>query len=603
VSKIHCLSYHCLDDETSGSFTRYEDILNFLKEEMIIIGHNFPRYDMPVIRKILGFKGEIPLIDTLALSWYLYHDRDRHGLEGWGEDFGVPKPKVEDWQNASSEVYVHRCEEDVKINTRLAKQQFDYLIEIYGTMELVLRFCRYITFKMDCVREQEEIGLRLDVPHVEVTLEHLETEKEEKVELLESVMPKIAIKKENIYKNAVEDDNGNTFTKGDLFFSALKDQGKEVIKEKTLEKVLGWEDPNSNSHSQIKAWLYSLGWIPENIKHVRNKVDGTTKQIPQIASKEGGGEVCPSVKKLFVQEPKLEVLEGLSIISHRISIFKAFLKDQVLGRLYASCAGLTNTLRLQHAVVVNLPGFTKKYGKEVRSSIVADEECVLFGCDLSGIEDNTKRHYIFKFDPDYVREMDVPGFDPHLDIAVKAGLLTEEQVLAHKEGKENHKEARQKAKVVNFSATYKVGAKTLARNGGFKESFAKKLLEVFWKRNKAILQVEASLNVKTVNRQQWQQNPVNGYWYSLRNEKDKFSTLNQGTAVYVFDIWVTYLRKLGIKIALQYHDEVLFNVPLDKIEETKLLVQEAMRLTNERLKLNVVIGCSADVGNNYYECH
>lgn len=105
VSKIHCLSYHCLDDGTSGSFTKYEDILDFLEQEITIIGHNFVRYDIPAIRKILGFKGEIPLIDTLALSWYLYPDRNTHGLEGWGEDFGVPKPKVEDFIGLGEEKF------------------------------------------------------------------------------------------------------------------------------------------------------------------------------------------------------------------------------------------------------------------------------------------------------------------------------------------------------------------------------------------------------------------------------------------------------------------------------------------------------------------
>jgi len=90
------------------------------------------------------------------------------------------------------------------------------------------------------------------------------------------------------------------------------------------------------------------------------------------------------------------------------------------------------------------------------------------------------------------------------------------------------KDVRQKAKTVNFSATYKVGAETLARNGGFKLSFAKKLLETFWKRNKAILDVEKSLEIKEIGNQKWLKNPVSGFWYSLRAEKDKFSTLNQG---------------------------------------------------------------------------
>jgi DNA polymerase I-like protein with 3'-5' exonuclease and polymerase domains len=223
------------------------------------------------------------------------------------------------------------------------------------------------------------------------------------------------------------------------------------------------------------------------------------------------------------------------------------------------------------------------------------------GSDLSGIEDSTKRHYIYKYDPKYVEEMNKPDFDPHLDIAMLAGLLTKEQVEEHKSGKFSHKEVRQKAKTVNFSATYKVGAETLARNGGFKLSFAKKLLSTFWERNKAILDVENSLVIKEIQGQKWLLNPVSKFWYTLRAEKDKFSTLNQGTAVFVFDKWLMQIRKQGIKISYQCHDEWLGNV--SNKEDTKLKIKNAIDKVNEELKLNVTIGCSVDFGKNYAECH
>ncbi len=39
----------------------------------------------------------------------------------------------------------------------------------------------------------------------------------------------------------------------------------------TVTTVVGHKGPNSNSPLQIKEWLYSLGWIPENIQHKRDK--------------------------------------------------------------------------------------------------------------------------------------------------------------------------------------------------------------------------------------------------------------------------------------------------------------------------------------------
>ena len=36
----------------------------------------------------------------------------------------------------------------------------------------------------------------------------------------------------------------------------------------------------------------------------------------------------------------------------------------------------------------------------------------------------------------------------------------------------------------------------------------------------------------------WLINPINGHCYSLRSEKDIFSTLAQGTGSFFFDMWV-----------------------------------------------------------------
>ncbi len=506
------------------------------------------------------------------------------------------------------DLIIHRCSEDVKINTMLWERMERYLKNLYGTQEEIDRYTAYLSFKMDCIREQEEVGIKLDMVKCQTVLDKISAEKEAKVSELTEAMPDKAILKKVTYLNAVEDANGNIVQKGDLFYDFLPEP--KVPKTIVKEIIKGYEDPNPNSHDQIKDWLYSLGWVPTNIKHVKDKETGEVSKIPQIASKFVQGEVCESVKLLFEKEPKLELLNGLSIISHRIGIFEKFLKEQVDGRLYPTCVGLTNTLRLQHRIVVNLPGFDKKYGNDVRGCLIADEGKMLCGSDLSGIEDNTKRHYIYKYDPKYVEEMNVPGYDPHLDIAVLAGFLTKEQADDHKlydetKGKQgkSYKSIRHKAKTTNFSATYGVKAPSLARNAGISEKEAQKLLDVYWKRNEAILKVSKNLKMKNVYGQQWIQNPVSGFWYTLRALKDKFSTLNQGTAVYVFDLWVKYMRSYGIKIAYQCHDEKVSNVEKGTEEEIEFLIKKAIKAVNKELKLNVQIDCSVSFGKTYAEIH
>lgn len=618
ATKIHCLSYCDLETKKVGSITNYAEIKHFvLQKDIEIICHNGIRYDKPTLERLLNIKIKARVIDTLPLSWYLETSRKKHGLEEYGEEFGVLKPKVTDWSDQPIEVYTHRCEEDVKINTLLWEKQHRYLRNLYDEDEKgINRLLNYFQFKMECVRDQEELGLRLDVEKCKRMVGILEKERAEKKRELASVMPKVPVYKKKSYSQSVVNKNGELSMKGELFYTPAA----AIPQDREIKQIVKYKDPNPNSVPQLKAWLYSLGWVPEHIKHNRDKATGEISEVPQIGSKDGGGEVCDSVKKLYDKEPKLELLNGLSILNHRISIFEGLLKEQVDGRIYPSMAGLTNTMRLQHKVVVNLPGVDRKYGADIRGCFLADEGHVLCGSDLSNIEDRTKRHYIYDYDPAYVEEMNVPGFDAHLDIGMKARMITEKESDFYKvidkkianneditdEEKKEYKRIkplRHKGKTVNFSATYKVGWATLSRNSGMPPKEARKLLDIFWERNKAILQVEESLHVKEIGTQKWLLNPVSGYWYSLRAEKDRFSTLNQGTAVYVFDIWITFLRKMGLRIPFQYHDETLFNVLLGKEDEAREIVNKAMDKTNEKLKLNVQAGCSTAWGPNYAECH
>jgi hypothetical protein len=157
---------------------------------------------------------------------------------------------------------------------------------------------------------------------------------------------------------------------------------------------------------------------------------------------------------------------------------------------------------------------------------------------MVGIEDRTKQHYIYEYDPDYVNEMNTEGFDPHLDICLVGNLLTLQQVEDHKAGITDQTPARRKGKTTNYACTYGAGGATVARSAGVPVAEGEKLVEIYWERNWAINAVAENCLVKTVDGQKWLFNPVSKFWYSLRHEKDRFSTLNQGTATYCFDLWV-----------------------------------------------------------------
>lgn len=133
VTKLHVVAW-TEDGETfhhTNNQAKIREILS--QEDTRIVCHNAIRYDLPVFNKLLGLNlNYTKFIDTLALSWYLNFDRSAHGLEGYGIDYGVPKPKVEDWSSLTYNEYAHRCVEDVKINWRLWKELEEKLGKLYG---------------------------------------------------------------------------------------------------------------------------------------------------------------------------------------------------------------------------------------------------------------------------------------------------------------------------------------------------------------------------------------------------------------------------------------------------------------------------------------
>ena len=161
---------------------------------------------------------------------------------------------------------------------------------------------------------------------------------------------------------------------------------------------------------------------------------------------------------------------------------------------------------------------------------------------------------------------------------------------------------RKGAKTTTYSATYKVGKLKLARTAGISKKEAQQLLDAFWDLNWAVKKVEDNLYVKILkDGSMWLKNPVSGFFYSLRTERDKFSTLNQGTGVYCFDTWVMFMRKSGVEPCGQFHDEVV--VSNGDPEYVKGKLQEAITKTNEKLQLNVELKVDAEVGENYADVH
>lgn len=172
-------------------------------------------------------------------------------------------------------------------------------------------------------------------------------------------------------------------------------------------------------------------------------------------------------------------------------------------------------------------------------------------------------------------------------------------------------DARAVGKTVNYASVYKAGAAKIAITAKISKEEAELSLEGYWKLNWAVLEIEKEQVVIESGAGKWLVNPINGHCYSLRSEKDIFSTLAQGTGSYFFDMWVDKIlegqfEKWGKKaLTGSFHDEVV--LVLRDNEKFKMemenIVNTAINKVSEQFKVRRRLGCEVQFGQRYSDIH
>ena len=294
LTRLHCLVAHTYEDNQmieETIITNPLELANFLSNQSILVGHNIKRYDFPAITKLTGYVHKRSVIDTLALSWYLYPERKEHGLESWGDEIGVAKPIIKDWENLSIDDYIHRCKTDVIINSILFGNFVSYLKEIYEDKDYQ-RIMAYLTWKLDCAAEQEANPLTIDREYCKKTLSILNNLVEERKNSLALSMPRINKYNVKTQPSKMYTVKGELTKAGQAWLELLAENDLEADFKGEITIVKSSEQPNPSSISQLKAWLFSLGWTPTVFNHTPNKA-GDIRAIPQIQDKDK--KLCPNI--------------------------------------------------------------------------------------------------------------------------------------------------------------------------------------------------------------------------------------------------------------------------------------------------------------------
>ncbi|AHK11296.1 DNA pol I [Shewanella sp. phage 1/4] len=682
ASVFHVLSFQMADGR-SGSIegtdhARFKKFLQYhIDNKIPVVGHYMVLFDVPLCEKLLDIDlTDLMVIDTVALSWYLNTKRELHGLDSFHEDYGIAKPKIDNWDDLTYEEYKFRCEEDVKINVALWQDFMLRLEEIYTVTkhcidsgkvnpkrlssaevvyldryvnnssvdEYVERILTFLMFKMDCARLQEKTRWKADVENIARVHKELSVIIEEAKEDLESIMPPIP--KYGSRKKPIEPykKDGTIKVATAKWNQAIENIGKVdeygnnltnfTESENEVSVINKYEKPNANSPDQLKKLFYSHGWVPETFKYVKDPeamelwVKGgfrkedkpIPRKIPQInIDGDDGKELCPSILRLTESEPKILKYDKYTMVKHRLDTIKGFLRDlSEDGYLKARIGGFTNTLRIRHRELVNLVGVDKPYGEDLRGSLTCLEGEVLLGSDLSSLEDRTKHHFMLPHDPDYVATMMAEDYDPHILTAHSAGMVSDAELQGFKlktlvgDIKEAVAKARKGGKTTNYASVYGGSPEAIARGGGIDLSLAKQLHEGYWKLNWSVKAIgEEQCVFEDSRKQKWLINPINGFCYSLRTEKDRFSTLAQGTGSFFFDIWVDNIltemeRVFKVKkLTGCFHDEyiVAFKDSPKARSMMEKITLDAIDKVNTTFLLRRNLGCDVQFGQKYSSIH
>lgn len=647
-SDLHVLGIAYLDSNKKWNVKttkNKEDVKKvFENPNNTIVGHNFFMFDVPALEKIFkDINIQATILDSLLVAWYIEPNRikegKKYGLGNYNEEFGIKKPDIESWTDLSFEEYANRVTEDCKINTNLWVKHLSMLRELYeNDDDRIKSLLKFLMTKGKVYKMHQDNPLTLNVEQCEKNLLLFDEMIKERVDKLKTVMPKISVDIIRTKPKSIHKANGELSVAGERWMKLIKGCNLKDDYDGEIKEVLKYEDANPQSPVQVKDWLFSLGWIPEIFNETKN-TKGELKKIPQTKDKEKN--LCKSIIKLSEAIPEIRELTDLSLLQHRRGYFTGFMRDKIRGnKIVADIGGFTNTLRIRHRILVNLIKPSAPYGEYVRSLLTPPEGEVMIGADVSALESITRNNFVYDIDRKFVEDQSHPFYDPHLEICEIAGLMSEAEVYFYKWWKEKRKnpnitleelgkvpedfqfildsyktdeekiefhdkldKKRHSGKQTNYSSMYGVGKDKLAKELKITTKESAKLIDAYWIKNKCVRTFSESCETKTVGGQLWVKNPLNTYYYSLRSEKDIFSTINQGTGDYIFTLWQHNLMNMGVKLYAGFHDEIVTCCKPEDCEVVIVKLKRAMELVNKQLKLKVPVGIDYKIGSTYAEVH
>ncbi len=278
--------------------------------------------------------------------------------------------------------------------------------------------------------------------------------------------------------------------------------------------------------------------------------------------------------------------------------------DNLIHTSYNQAVTATGRLSSNNPNLQNIPVRTDK-GREIRKAFIPrDENHILLAADYSQIELRIIAHLS---GDQAMQEAFRQGLDIHTDTAARVYGVAIDDVTA---------EMRRSAKAVNFGIIYGMSAFGLAERLGISRSDASQIIKNYFKEYLGIQeyidrQVDfAKQNgyVETMLGRRRYLRDINSGNSVVRNfaERNAINAPIQGSSADMIKIAMCNIHNemmknnMKSKMILQVHDELVFDVHKDELEELKEMVKDKMI---NALPLCVPIEVNLNTGNNWLEAH
>ena len=348
---------------------------------------------------------------------------------------------------------------------------------------------------------------------------------------------------------------------------------------------------NLNSPKQLAEVLF----INLNIAPVKKTKTGLSTNVEVLEELEARGE---ETAKYILEYRKLSKLKSTYIDA----LPKSADKNNRIHTNFNQTGTATGRLSSSDPNLQNIPVKTDD-GMKIREGFIAKEGYKLLGIDYSQIE---------------LRVLTEISGDENLIKAYGEGKdlhdLTARKIFGLSEKDEVKREQRTAAKIVNFSIIYGKTAFGLSKELKITRKEAEDYIAKYFDEYPKVRELEAEIikkaeetgYVKTYFNRRRDIEGIHSRNKNIKNQGERMAvnTVIQGTAAEVIkkvmiELYKFLKEKEDIKMLLQVHDELIFEIKDEKVEEYKAVIENIMR--NSVKFENVRLEVNSSVGKNWAE--